>query len=179
MKNNLPKIPFSLAIGFLFVSVSVFYFFYTKTNDNNQKTQIAEADWQAEASRREEIRTLDRSLKMLSAERTSLETHFAESKNIVPFLDTIEDLAPSVGVVAEVTSVDIPKEGTVLMAGMKASGSFTGLYKFLTLLENSPYELEFMSMKIDKNVGTAESGKTAQGSTWDLSLKIKLLSFAD
>ena len=33
---------------------------------------------------------------------------------------------------------------------IKASGSFEALYKFLTLLENSPYELDFISMDIQK-----------------------------
>jgi hypothetical protein len=170
-KKNSIKIPFTLSVFFLCISVSLFLFFYQTTNDNNKKAQTAEKEWQVEASRRDEIRTLYHSIQVIGEERSEIETHFARSSNIVPFLDTIEALAPRAGAVAEVTSVDILKGSPVLVVGMKASGTFSGLYEFLTLLENSPYELEFTGVDIQK--------ETATDNKWDLTLNINLLSFVN
>jgi len=77
-----------------------------------------------------------------------LETHFIKSSDVVPFLNTIEALGPAVGASAEIDSVDTSPDGASLIVELQASGSFGAVYKFLTLLENSPYELNFLSMDI-------------------------------
>ncbi|TSC77943.1 MAG: hypothetical protein G01um101424_77 [Parcubacteria group bacterium Gr01-1014_24] len=166
MQNNFPKTPLFLSIIFFIFSCSVFLYFLEEINNNNQESQLKEMEWQTEALRRYEIKALDRSIKIIEGERAQLETHFAKSSDIVPFLDTIERLAPQVGTKAEVTSVNVSEDHTGLYVGMEASGTFNGLYKFLTLLENSPYELEFVSMDIKKGL-----------ESWEAILKIKLLSF--
>ena len=92
------------------------------------------------------------------------------------FLDTIEGLAPRAGVEAEVTSVDPPGDSAGLRIGIKASGTFTGVYKFLTLLENSPYELEFIGVDIKRETKT-DANKSVAIPKWNAVFKIKLLSF--
>lgn len=166
MQGNFPKTPLFLSVIFFVISCSVFLYFLKEINKNNQESQLKETEWQTEALRRDEIKALDHSIKIIEAERTQLETHFAKSSDIVPFLDTIERLAPQAGAKAEVTSVNVSEDHTGLYVGMEAFGTFNGLYKFLTLLENSPYELEFISMDLSKRVGS-----------WDAVFKIKLLSF--
>ncbi|MCX6752041.1 MAG: hypothetical protein NTZ87_00870 [Candidatus Nomurabacteria bacterium] len=168
--SNFPKIPFLLSIIFLIFSCFLFSFFYRAIDNNNKESQIGEEKWQNEASRRDEIRTFDSSVKIIEEERAELETHFAKSSDVVPFLDTIEGLASKVSAKAEITSVDILADNTGLLVGMKASGTFSSLYKFLTLLENSPYELEFDGMSMLK--------ETASGvSKWNVTFQVKLLSF--
>ena len=147
------------------------------TNDGNGKAQLAENEWQTEAMRRDEIRTLEHSVKIIEGERAQLETHFAQSSDVVPFLDTIEKLSSKAGTKAEVTSVDIAKDNTGLLVGMKASGSFAGVYKFLTLLENSPYELEFDGVDMHQQTILGDGKKVATVRTWNVIFKIKLLSF--
>ena len=98
----------------------------------------------------------------------------------MPFLDTVEGLAPKAGVKAEVTSVDVLSNSNGLVVGMKASGTFNGLYKFLILLENSPYELEFISMNMQSETVVTVSNtedKNALVPKWNTAFKIKLLSF--
>ncbi len=130
---------------------------------------MREKEWQTEANRRNEIKTLNDSVKMIEEEKIRLETHFAKSSDIVPFLDTIEGLAPKVSVETEVSAVDVAEDHSGLLIGMKASGTFSGLYKFLTLLENSPYELKFIGMDINKETA----------SKWNAVFQIKLLSFIE
>ena len=178
MQSNFPKIPLLLSVIFFIGSSLIFLFFYRAINDNNQKLQSKEGEWQSEKLKRNEIKTLDHSVKIIEKERAQLETHFAQSSDIVPFLDTIEGLAPKVGVKAEVASVDILTDRTGLMVGMKASGTFGGLYKFLALLENSPYEIEFISMDLRRETGPGGvESKNVTVPKWDVIFKIKLLSF--
>jgi len=168
---------FFLSIIFFVLLSSAFIFLYKAINNNTQKAQQDMTVWQMESLRRDDIRSLDRSLQKISNERTLLETHFAKSSDVVPFLDTIERLAPMVGAVAHVNSVDTSTDSTGLTVGLKASGSFEAIYKFLKLLENSPYELEFLSMDIHKLTMPDVLGKPAADSQWEAVFKIQLLSF--
>ncbi len=161
----------------MFASFS-FFFFYRAINSNNEESRLKEGQWQNEAKRRDNIKTLDNSVKIIAGERAQLESHFAQSSDIVPFLDTIEGLAPLAGVKAEVTPpLNILEDHSGLVVGMKASGTFTGIYKFLTLLENSPYELEFVAVGINRESVLDTSGKNAAPLKWNAVFKIKLLSF--
>ena len=180
MKNNFPKTSFLISLLSFCVFLFIFVSFYRAINNNNKESELKELKWQKEALKRDEIRSLDNSIEIIKDERAQLETYFAKSSDIVPFLDTIERLATKVSAKAEVTSVDILKDHTGLMVGMKASGTFSGLYRFLTLLENSPYELEFASVEMHKESGA--SGATGKGVAtlkWNAVLKIKLLSFVE
>jgi hypothetical protein len=176
MKNYFQKIPLFLSIIFFIVFSAIFVFLYGKINDNNQKAQQDMITWQQEASRRNQIISLDRLLQNIQGDRAQLETHFAKSSDIVPFLDTIEKLAPKVGAIAAVDSVIAGTDNASLSVGLKASGSFESIYKFLTLLENSPYELDFISMDIHK-LAPDTSVKNVQSSKWEVVFKIQLLSF--
>ena len=177
MKNNFQKIPLFLSIIFFVFFCFAFVFLYQKINDNNQKAEEGMITWQTETFRREETRTLDRSLKQMVDDKTQLETHFAKSSDVVPFLDTIEKLASKAGTVAEINSVDTGINSVGLLVGLKTSGSFEAIYKFLTLLENSPYELEFLSMDVHKLAPEIASDKKIKNFKWEAIFKIQLLSF--
>jgi len=177
MQNKFPKIPLFLSAMFFLFSFFTLFYFFQEINNNNEESQLKEIEWQTEMLRRDEIKMLDRSIKIIEIERKELETHFAKSSDVVPFLDTIERLAPQVGAKAEVVSVDIGEDKVSLIVGMKASGTFEGIYKFLTLLENSPYELEFVSIDIQKRDVLNTSDQNQIGSRWNATFKIRLLSF--
>lgn len=177
MQNNFPKIPLFFAILFFCISLFTFYYFFGVINSKNQQSQLTENKWNTEMQRREEIRALDNSIKIIAEDRTQLETHFAQSSDVVPFLDTIEGLAPKSGIKTEVTSMDILGDNAGLLVGLKASGTFGSFYKFLTLLENSPYELEFTGMEMRKETTPSTSSKKVAPSVWGVVFKIKLLSF--
>ncbi|MFA5778057.1 MAG: hypothetical protein WC870_01010 [Candidatus Paceibacterota bacterium] len=174
---NFKKKPLIISIVFLLFSCLAFFFLYKEINNNKKIEELAQTEWQNEANRREGIKLLDRSIKTISEERASLESHFAQSSDVVPFLDTLEKLAFSVGAKHEVVSVDISEDKTGLSVGLKASGSFEVIYKFLTLLENSPYELEFTSVDIQKLETQTISAKKVVVPQWGAVFKIKLLSF--
>ena len=158
-------------ILFIFFSF-VFIFLYKDINNKKEMIQIAQERWQAEATRRENVKSLLNSVQSIKTERTLLDTHFVQSSDIVPFLDTIEKLAKNVGANAEVISVDVAKDNLSLVVQMSASGSFETIYRLILLLENSPYNLEFVLVDI-KNLDSS----IKKISQWTATFQIKLLSF--
>ena len=168
MQKNYHKKSLVFSIIFFVCCCFTFFFIYQKIESINKTSDQILAEWQKEALRRDEIKSLNKSIKVIEQERALLETHFAQSSDVVPFLNTIEGLGLKVGANAEVTLVDIPKDSIGLMVEMNASGKFESIYKLLMLLENSPYELELTSFDIKNSV---------EEKKWNAVFKIRLLSF--
>jgi len=175
MQFILQKKSLILSIIFFLFSCFIFIFLYGNINKIKKTLQIAQEQLQVETFQRDNVKSLVNSIKVIEAERTLLENHFIKSSDVVPFLDTIEKLAMNVGVQAEVVSVDLPKDNPSMIVEMKALGNFESIYKLITLLENSQYETEFVSVNIqNSNVVDLLISKNPQ---WNAILRIKLLSF--
>lgn len=177
--KKIREFPFLLSIVFLLFSCFVFIFLYKGINNNRNETQQLQTELQAEEAKRMEINSLENSIKNIGEDKDLLESHFIKSSNVVPFLNTLERLAINAGLKPEVTSVDISKDKSNLLVLLKTTGEFSATYKFLLLLENSPYEIELSSVDM-RNLDTQNaSGNTVFSSQWKTSFKIKLLSFID
>jgi hypothetical protein len=150
---------------------------YRIINNNNQKAEQGAIAWQTEASRRNEITSLNNSLGQIAEDRASLETHFVQSSDVVTFLDTFGEIATLSGTKAEIDSVDTGTNNSELVVGLKVTGSFGAVYKFLTLLENFPYELDFISMDMHEEMVPSVSSKNIIIPDWEADFKIQLLSF--
>ena len=147
----------------------LFYFLYGEIKSNSAAEEEVNLIWQEESKLREEVSLLSREFDNTKDEREELEKHFADNSDLVPFLDTIEGLARQAGATAQTTSVDITPDGTSLSVGLDAEGTFEAVYKYLTLLENSPYELELYSVHMYKEAGGS--------SVWKARFGLKLISF--
>lgn len=170
MRNNFQKILILVLIIFLGFFCYVFYFLYNQISKNSVSTDEITSQWQQEVSKNEEIKILNHGVKAVEKETIELEKHFAKNSDIGPFLDTIEQLAPKVGAIAETTSVDLSPDKMGLIVGLKVKGKFVPIYKFLTLLENSPYELEILSFKVFNIEKTSD---------WESDIQIRLISFTN
>lgn len=176
MQDKLPKTKLIAASIFMLASLGSLFFAYTLVKNKNEKFQNSQIEISSDAKRREETQQLERLMKTLEAERLLIDSHFAKSSDIVPFLDTLERMASQVAVDAEVSSVDITKDNKTLTVGIKATGGFEALYKFLVLLENSPYELSFLLMDIQTPQG-AQPDPITKKVEWQGAFKVRLLSF--
>ena len=179
MQSNFPKMPFLFSIIFLGLSVSALLYSLRVIDNKNQESKLLEAEWRSEMLRDNKMQSLDKSLRELSDERTELETHFAPSSDIVPFLDKVEGLAREARVKVEITSVFFAKDHSGLSLELKASGTFSSIYKFLLLLENSPYELAFYGMELHRDMVSDIKEKNSLPPEWNSIFKIKLLSFVE
>lgn len=167
-----------LSIVFFLFSCFVFLFLYKIINDNKKALQLAQEKWQTETTRKENTESITNLIRKIEPERTLLETHFVQGSDVVPFLNTIEKLAQEVKVEAEVVSVDVEKnDNSSLMIEMKTLGNFESIYKLIMLLENSPYDLEFLLVNIQNlSVQDTSTNKIPQ---WTAAFKIRLKSFVN
>ena len=165
------------SILFLGLVLLAFIFLYRKIDANEKKSEAILSEWQNEVSKYNEIKSLNNSVKIITDQKNLLENHFAQSSDVVPFLNMIEKLGLDSGTQTLVTSVEIAADKTSLLVGIKTSGVFETVYKFLTLLENSPYELEFISMDIKKINNQSTASKNINTLSWEGSFKIRLLTF--
>lgn len=178
MKNNFSKISIIFSILLFGFFCFAFSYVYGTISNNNEKAQKDEAAWAKEASRRDDLRSLDRSIQIIAPDQAILETHFASTSDVVPFLDTLEKLAPAAGATAAVSSVETLPDNGGLIVGLIAAGTFQSVYKFITLLESSPYMLDFLSMDLhNAAANTTVQGKVITSSEWEAVFKIKLLTF--
>ncbi len=161
---------------FLLLSCAVFVFLYMDINKNVEASKLAQEEWQTETAQREYEKSLVDSIKKIEPERALLEGHFVQSSNVVSFLDTIEKIAKNAGVRAEVTSVEVVKDSTSLEVRIQTEGSFGAIYRLITLLENSPYSLEFVLGDIQTSNTQSKTVKIPQ---WTATFQIKLLSFVN
>ncbi len=181
MKSFIKQKSIIFSVIFFLICCFIVVFLYKNIIDNRENAKVVEQQWQEESSRRENAKSLVDSIKTVESEKAILESHFVQSSKtapfldaiVAPFLDTIEKLSNEVGIKTEVISVDSPKESTSLVVSIKSTGSFENVYKLIMLLENSPYDLEFVSVDLE-NVNAGNSSKTPQ---WTANLEIRLLSF--
>jgi hypothetical protein len=186
MKNSFKKFkkgPLISAFIFLIASVAVFVLLQKEINKNYQTSKDRETELAAEALKKTETKSFEQILKTVESERALLDKHFIKNSDVALFLDVIENLAPQVKATAEVTEVAVAPDNTSMTVGLKADGSFEALYKFIKLLENSPYQLEIYSMSMQRIGASAESTVVEEGGEvkevvkWSAVFKIKLLSF--
>jgi hypothetical protein len=164
------KGPVLIAAVFLLLACAAFYYEFQKIKENKTLAGETMRTWEAEENRRNELKSLEVFLENTQDKRAALDSHFGQSSNVVPFLDSLEDLGRAAGASPEVLSVEESKDKTSLLVSIRALGSFESVYKFLELLENSAYELDFEAMDLNK---IGESG-TAE---WEGLFRLKLLTF--
>lgn len=177
MKINFKKFdkaPLVFALLFFLISCAVFFSIHKKIKSNTQVFKDAQVEWQMENSKKEEIIFLDRLFENSGENMALIDSHFIQGSDVVPFLDNLEKLATEAKTRAEVTLVDVSPEGTNLSVGVRITGTFINLYKFLTLLENSSYKVEITSMDMRKLADRTETSKFPE---WSGIFKISLLSF--
>lgn len=177
MQTKFKKTSLIISITVFLLFCILFFLLYKEIKNNVEISKQAQMDLDKEILRREEVKNFNNSFKSIEQDKALFETHFAQSSDIVPFLNTIEKMALGVGTKAEVSFIEVAKDNTGLMIEMKDAGSFSQVYKFLMLLENSPYELEFTSVEMHNTPILDVNGKSTKGNAWEALFKIKLISF--
>ena len=89
MQNKSEKISLSISIIIFLLLGILFFFLYQKIENNIGISKQAQISLQTEMAKRQEIKNFNDSFKSIAMDKTLLETHFAQSSNIVPFLNTI------------------------------------------------------------------------------------------
>lgn len=175
-KYNNPQIKYVIvAFVFFLLSTIAFFTLYNKIRTNELLVQELESSWQTESTRRYDLNSLARTLRDVEDDVGKLNSHFVHAYNVVAFLDELEKLGALVSVKAEIISVDSAKgsTGEVLAVGVRATGTFTAIYKFLNLLESSQYEIDISTIDLKRQ----ETDVGLITPLWGSTFKINVLSF--
>ena len=178
-KNKFKKSSLIVSILFFLFTCVIFLFLYRGVKNNIEISKQAQSNFEQEMLKRADIKDFNESFKSIEQSKAQLETHFAQGSDIVPFLDKLEDMANSVGTKSDVSFIEVAKDNSGLSIEMKDIGSFSQVYKFLMLLENSPYEIEFDSVDIH-NTDVSSNNKyqsDTKNKKWEVFLKMKLITF--
>lgn len=162
------------------VSLFAFLFLYQGIKSNIGEVQTLSENWQTENLRRDNVKSLASFLETSAPEVSQLEGHFVQKSDVVPFLDAVENLSKETNVKIEVSSVNVSRDNSSLMVEVKALGSFGDIYKFITMLENFPYELEFTTADVQNtSIYSTSADKNIRPYKWVATLGIKVLSFSN
>jgi len=176
MNNNSQKKYLIGSFIFLLFSVGIFGYLYVQIKNNNIASQEADIEWNSESAKLNDIKVLSASIKTVDSEKIVFESHFVKSTDVVSFLNTLENMARNVSVDVAISSVDELTDESGLVVGLNTEGTFEGLYKFLILLENSQYEIDVLSVSMERELGQ-DSKEVISVPKWAATFKIKLLSF--
>ena len=103
--------------------------------------------------------------------REKLSRYLVEKEGAVSFIELLEHLGKNRGVSVMISSVEkVPQEGTeqveTLLLGLKASGTWQDVIRFLGLLELLPYEAQVEQLTLSKS---------EKASPWQITLSLRTL----
>ena len=159
-----------LILVILALSLLLFYLF---SGANQKIAEINDIRGQFYKYQRgaEKIRVLEKDMAELETWKQETSGLILNKDTVVKFIEDTEQLANTADVALEMKSVNI-FDGTKEKPRFTLSieGSFSSLYHFMRLLENSRYKIEFISASIKK----PENEKIGN---WFSELSLRLLSF--
>ncbi len=173
MKISSEKINLTFSVIFLGIACFTFNFLNSKIQNDNTLAKQNNVLWQQEMLKKNQMQSIQNGLKNIQDERAIFDKYFVSNSDLVPFLDNMEDLGNKSGAKVETTSVDLSNDNLSLVVGVKAVGSFSAVYKFLLLVENSPYELDVTSMDFQREAPES----VVAVPTWNTTFRLKLVSF--
>lgn len=117
-------------------------------------------------------------LKATETERVKLDTYFIDVKGTPRFLEALASLGKDAGIVLSFDSIDVDSN-SALRINFRAQGTFGNLFRFLSLIEASPYALEVGNLNLNKiNVFSGKPGEKSENS-WSANGTLRLLSFVN
>jgi len=115
------------------------------------------------------INEINKSLVVNKEAKGKIESVFLDENSLINFIKELEYFAQKTGMELDMKGVRILKEtNSGAVFNFIVEGSFSGIYRYLTLLENSRYQLRFEGINIQKSLNDEN---------WVAALELKVLSF--
>lgn len=86
--------------------------------------------------------------------------HFVDKENVVPFFTTIESYGKSSGVSVKFDTASSARDVNRFDIALSIKGPYTGVYKFLRLLEATPYEIVVNTIQLQSGYVEVPVSKT-------------------
>lgn len=174
----------ALATTAIFLSVSAAVaassWIYYSSASASEKIISAKRDIAQIGRREANIKKLEDLTLSIAPEEKKISGIFAQSDNLVLFIEKLETAASDAGVSLEIESAEFatsgkpaPLDEVLPRFKIKTEGGFGQCFRFLRLLETMPFQIEINDASFSLRQG-AEGGKF-----WQLHISITLLSFLD
>ncbi len=159
MKNKKLSVIIFLAL----LATTGYVLFFRELQKKNIQFEKIRLEIESEDMREVKLRFLGRGLLDTVEERDMIKGAFIKKDGEVAFVENLEKMAKSLEVTLEINSLAI-KEVEVdgvekLSMRIVVDGSWAGVYKFLTLLQNFPESVEFSRFSLSRNEGAGGKDK--------------------
>lgn len=153
----------------------VWWWVYTKAAQVQSEIYSTRGGLAEIAARVEDIKHLEGVLEDAGAERMAIEGAFVGSRDIVHFIEKMEELATSTQVSLKVSSAALPATGKDLgpVFRIEVVGDFGNIYKFTDLLLASNYQV-----LLDKFFIGQEEDAVKKIKYWKASLDFRMISYS-
>lgn len=163
----------SAFLAFIFFVIIIYYVI------NQKKTNIESLGVNLAISEKAESGNLflKRLFDITKNERKELDAYFIAKDDTVSFIELVENLSSVAGVKISVNNVSVeqsaPKEQfEYITLNASASGGFSKLYWFLSLLENVPIKLDIVKFVFEESPDSEKDNKE-----WKMDIAVKALKF--
>lgn len=159
-----------IVISLNLLSLGVLGFLGRQLYNDASRVVAAYQELYTAARGKENLAVITKSFTATVEPRAVIANAFLHTDGLVIFIEQLEGLAKTASVTLE---LDEPKSITGKTASLdlafRATGSFAGLYRFLSLLESLPYRLDWRSV----------TWNFASGTTWSGDFALAVISYTD
>ena len=136
----------------LFVGlVATYGFWYRLVGVESVEAARLSTEIDAKSLESSRIASAKTALATLDAQESGVGQYFVETKEIVPFLESLESTGKALGAAVTVASVSADTNGAHphLTLSLKIAGSFDSVLRTLGAIEYGPYDSELLSLTFD------------------------------
>ena len=170
---------FWILLAIALISVAGYVFLFKQLKAVNAANVALTQDSNAILAEQSQIGVIKQSLSETDARRATLDSYFVDPNNVVPFLETIEGYGKTAGVTTTFSEVQLADKPTHLTVTVDAHGSFTNIYRFVSMLEAAPYQMQVAEADIQAAAppGSLNPQNTVPAiTTWDSAITLSVLS---
>ncbi|OGZ44647.1 MAG: hypothetical protein A2756_05550 [Candidatus Ryanbacteria bacterium RIFCSPHIGHO2_01_FULL_48_27] len=154
---------------------------FSQIQESNQSLLATHQELASLERKEELLRNLERTVTDLAPDIEKIERTFFKPNEVVNFIVALESAAASSGVELSINNADLNKpavnEQPTSSFALTARGSFTQIYRFIVLVENMPFNMEFTNVSLLGQNNT--NGSAPSASSVQASIDLKVLTSAN
>ncbi len=185
MKNKFLNIVILISLLIIFL-ISIYVWVYNVTDKHFNKANEVAILLQSERAKHSELEGLKSNINQTLSKKEKLVSVFLNHDQAAEFIQLIESLAKEVGISGKTVSVESNDVSELSILGkeqmeiaFEASGSYSKLMKFVSIIEKLPYKSSINNLSISKNtkISSSKNNSTdvAVPSGWSLKMVLNVV----
>lgn len=170
------------------LAVGLFVFFYKIIENKNLHASTVLTTLQGKMKEKEDAILFAEKVAEIKSLQNSVNGYFVDSNKIDTFVNYLEDIGPNFGTEVTVKNIEIPpKTKNTIIFDVAVSGTFKGVMKTITFLENILYKVNITQIYLNKDVveqsqqtmgtdGAIIKEKVPSTQTWQADVSFNILS---